>query len=59
MLKLSQIILYNDFEHNTLKDTAQTESQYKHCNAMQWALALVDLRKHTVKVYIKNLASLE
>ena len=47
MLKLSQIILHNEFEHNTVKDTTQTESQYQQCNAMKLAVALAVLRKHT------------
>ena len=51
MLKLSQIILHNEFERNTIKDTAQTESQYKQCNAMQLAVALAVLEKYTAMAY--------
>lgn len=46
-----QIILQNEFEHNTIKDTAQTESQYKQCNTIQLAVMLAVLQKPTATGY--------
>lgn len=46
-----QIILHNEFEHKTIKDTAQTESQYKQCNTIQLAVTLAVLQKHTAMAY--------
>lgn len=51
MLKLSQIILHNEFEHNTMKDTARIESQYKQCNTMQLAVTLAVLQKHAAMAH--------
>lgn len=50
MLKLSQIILH-EFEHKTIKVTAQIESQYNQYNAMKMAVTVAVLQKHKVMAY--------
>lgn len=51
MLKLSQIILHNEFVHKTIKVTARIESQYNQYSAMKVDVTVAVLQKHEVMTY--------